>query len=122
MIEEDIHEELTGEATINSIIGNRMFLKKSIETQTEPYITYARNDKTRDMVSESNRFELLLFSKDMVQLETLATNIINFLENKKVLNGNSYFSISLENQTDGSDKLDDGFFWASLTFLFKDTT
>jgi hypothetical protein len=122
MIETDLRTALLAESSISTIIGTRMFLRKPLKKQTETYLEYSRDLKTRDMVSESNRFKIFAFSKDMVELETLATNVINFLENKKVLNNNSYFSISLDNQTDGSTKLEDGFYWNSLTFTFKNTT
>ncbi len=122
MIETDLRTELLAEASISNIISTRMFLRKPIDVQTLPYIEYNRDLKSRDMVSELNRFKIFAFSKDMVQLETLATNIINFLEGKRKLNGNLYFSISLDNQTDAATKLEDGFYWSSLTFTFKNTT
>lgn len=122
MIETDLRAELLAESSISSIIGTSMFLRDPLDTQTAAYLTYNRQSKTREIASEDNRFELFAFSKDMVELETLASNIISFLEGKTELNGNFYFSISLDGQTDGRQKLEDGFYWSSISFTFKSTT
>lgn len=122
MIEIDIRANVLGDSGVAAIVGTRMFLKKPIRKQTAPYLVYYRQNKSRDMVSEKNRFQIVAFSDDTVQLETLCTAVINSLEGKKVLNGNNYHSNSLVGQTDSQDKLDDGFFWSILTFEFKHTT
>ncbi len=119
MIETDLRATLLANTTVNAIISGRMFLKKPIRAQTDPYLTYFRPSKTRDMVSEKNRFQIFAFSKDTLELENLARAIINALEGKKVLNGNRYYSNSLVAQADSDQKLEDGFFWSILTFEFK---
>lgn len=122
MIEADLKAALGGNAGIAAIVSSRIFLKNPINKQTAAYLTYNRQGKSRTMVSEQNRFQLIAFSEDTVELENLCTLIINFLENKKVLNNNFYYSCSLLGQTDSREKLDDGFFWSMLNFEFKHTT
>ena len=122
MIEADLRNHLINDPAVNAIIGSRMFLKKPIDQQTQPYLTFSRPVKTRDMVSEENRFRIIAFSKDTEQLEILAAAIIDSLEGKTLLNNNFYYRNSFLAQTDSEEKLADGFFWSILTFRFKHTT
>jgi hypothetical protein len=122
MIEEDLRTELIGEATISSIVGNRVYFRDPIGAQTQSYISYFRTKRARDMVSNHDRIKLILFSKSMSELLTLALNVINFLEGKRQLNSNEYYSLSFLNQVDSTEKLKDGFFWTMLEYEFKETT
>ncbi len=119
MIETDLRTELLSNAAVTAIIGTRMFLKAPVHTQTQSYVTFHRQYKLRDMVSEKNVFKVVAFSQDMLELENLCAAIINALDTKTALNTNQYYSNSLVSQIDGPQKLDDGFFWSMMTFEFK---
>lgn len=126
MIESDLRAKIIGDAAVSALIGSgssaRMYLKKPIRTPSQTYLTYHRQNKARDMVSEVNRFRIIAFSQDTLELENLCTAVINALEGETDLNGNEYFSNSFLSQTDSEAKLEDGFFWSILTFEFKHTT
>lgn len=124
MIETDIRTELTQDPTISAIVSTRVFLKNPIRSEQNgnPYISFSRQDKARNMVSQTDRFQLWVFSTDVVQLETLCDAIINLFEDKRSMNNNKYFSVNLIGQTDSRERLEDSFFWSVLTYEFKQTT
>lgn len=125
MVESDIRAKIIAAPAVSAIIGSgsnaRMFNKNPIRTQTAAYLSYHRNMKTRDMVSQKDRFQIRAFSMDTLELETLCDAVINCLEGQRLLNGNQYYSNSLISQADGNEKLDDGFYWSIMTFEFKHT-
>jgi len=123
MIQQDIRQSLLNDPAIHAIVSDRIFLNNPIQQSgNNPYIVFSRQNKTRDMVSEQNTFQFSVFSQDLVVLQNLCDDIISFFENRKNLNGNEYFSLSLLNQTDGRSRLDNGFYWSTLTFEFKNVT
>lgn len=126
MIETDIRTAVIADPTINAIIGSgsnaRMYLKNPLREPSQPYIVFFRISKTRDMVREQNNFRFIAHSKDLVQLETLCDALIDFFENKKDVNNNFYFSVSLVWQNDSRERLENGFYWSMLNFEFKHTT
>ena len=121
MIEEDLRLSLINEPTISAIIGNRMFLKNPINEQDSAYISYIRSDRTRDMVADKNRFKLILYSTSSLELINLTEVVIAHLENRKLLNGTLYYSLSFVNQVDSDEKLKNGFYWTILEYEFKNT-
>ncbi len=121
-IEEDIRKVITTNTAVAAIISTRMYIVAPIRPlDGNPYAIFNRDSKTRDMVSEKNVFTIVAFAQDFQVLLTLAEKIILALEGKKSLNGNKYYSNSLISQRDGSQKLEDGYFWSTLTFEFKAT-
>ena len=120
---EDLYFELTNDAAITAITTNqRIFYKNPQTVPSDPYIVYSRNTKTRDMVTQFDRFQIACFSKDMAELETLANAVITLFEDKRSMNGNEYYSIFLINQTDSDVKLQEGFYFSILTFEFRSNT
>lgn len=122
MIEEDLREELIGEATISSIVSDRFFYRKPTRAQTAAYISFFRTGRARDNVSNHDRMKLVLYSGNANELIELALAVINFLEGRKILNGNQYFSLSFVNQVDSTEQLNNGFYWTMLEYEFKETT
>ena len=115
----DLYYELTNEATIVAFSGDRSFYKNPVGEQTETYLVYSAKTKERDIVSEFRIFQIACFSKNSLDLEDFASAIIDHFENKRSMNGNSYYSISLVHQNDPDIKLKNGFYYSILTFDFR---
>lgn len=118
----DLFYELTNEPTIVAFSGTRSFYKNPVSEQSQTYIVYSAKPKKRDSVSEFRIFQIACFSKDSLELEDLASAVIDYFESKRSMNGNSYYSISLVNQNDPDIKLKNGFYYSILTFDFRQTT
>ena len=122
MIIEDLRAEIIGDVTIATIVDERVFNRDPIDQQSLSYLTFDRPAKQRNMIRERNQFRIFAYSKDVDELETLSDAIITLFENKRSMNGNEYFQISLIGQTDNPDVLDSGFYWNVLQFQFDRTT
>jgi hypothetical protein len=118
----DIKTELEADAGISAIVGNRVKWRNPTRIPSGSYITLNRQGKERDIANQADKIRMICYSKDMVELESLTDQIISFLEGKTYLNGNNYYMISLLNQTDGDEKLKEGFYWSMLTFQFNTVT
>lgn len=119
---EDLFYELTNITALTSIIGSNVFFKNPTGDLEDNYIVYSRKPKTRNMVSQFNIFQVVAFSKDMKVLDQIANELILHFENKREMNGNSYYSIFLYAQVDGEKKLQSGHYYSILTFEFRETT
>lgn len=122
---EDIFYELTHIAGITATVGSGVYYKNPVSDENLPdnYIVYSRKpSKRRDMVSDSNIFQVACFSKDTAILETITNAILLHFEDRRRLNGNEYYSMFIINQTDGEAKLETGHLYSILTFEFRKTT
>jgi len=113
---QDIYAELTNAPAITAIVADRVFFRNPQNAQNSPYLVYARQQKERDMVRQKDRFQIVCFSRDSAELETLSDAVVALFEGRVEMNGSEYFKIALIFQSDAGVKLSNGFYWNTLTF------
>lgn len=119
MIYEDIANAIIADPPLNSIVGNRVYSRKPIESDNEAYIQISREARQRDIVSDNSRFRITCFSKDLDELEDIANYTIDLLEGQSNLSGTNYYEIAFLNQVDSDQELDNGMYFTFLDFIFK---
>lgn len=120
--QEQIISALESNPAISSVVGNRIYSRFPLQEQSGAYICFTRPGRVRQIASNGNRITFRVFSKDLSELEDLSENLLNFFEDRLMVGTDEYFKISLLNQSDVPEILDNGFYFNILFFIFSKST
>jgi len=114
----DLVTALKADSTIYSATGDRIFQRQPLKEPSDTFINIIQESKTQQVANDDKVIRFFIFSKDMTELETLSVALISLL----VDNASLGFKVALQTQSDAQVKLQNGFYYNTLTFIFKITT
>lgn len=115
--ETDFKRELS--SAIFAYSGTRIFHKNPLKDQTDSYAVYFLPVLQRLMASQEEVITVRFYSKSSVTLANMYMAAIEHFEDRRYLNSNHYFSISLIGKSETPERLDNGFYFATLNFRVR---